>query len=294
MKLDKLKLAALILSGLLGAGCAEIASTVSSIPGVSESVKPAADIAQKVGSKAIDASKEISDSEEYYLGRGVAARVLAQYPLSKDLALNTYVNEVGQTVARKSTRPRTYKGYHFAVLDSSTPNSFACPGGIIFITKGMIKTCCNEDQLAAVLAHEVGHIANRDGISSISQARWTEVATTAGTEVAKQYGGSLGQLVAQFEGSIDDVFKTVIVNGYSRAAEENADRAGVEMMKRAGYNPAAMTAILTAMGSKGGSGGILGTHPAMTERLDNIKVIAQEANTQMEPARTKRFQAQKI
>ena len=175
-------------------------------------------------------------------------------------------------------------------LESSTPNSFACPGGIIFVTKGMIKNCCNEDQLAAVLAHEVGHVANRDGISSISQARWTEVATTAGTEVAKQYGGSIGQLVARFEGSIDDVFKTVIVNGYSRAAEENADRAGVEMMKRAGYNPAAMTAILTAMGSRGGSGGILGTHPAVADRLENIKAIAQPANTQMEPARTKRFQ----
>lgn len=294
MKLNKGNIAILILVGCLGAGCSQIASTVSAIPGVSESVKPAADIAQKVGSKAIDASKEISDSEEYYLGRGVAARVLAQYPLSKDQALNTYVNEVGQTVAQKSTRPRTYKGYHFAVLESSTPNSFACPGGIIFITKGMLKTCSNEDQLAAVLAHEVGHVANRDGISSISQARWTEVATTAGAEVAKQYGGSLGQLVAKFEGSIDDVFKTVIVNGYSRAAEENADRAGVEMLQRAGYNPAAMVVILTAMGSKGGSGGILGTHPAMTERLDNIKVIAQEANTQMEPARTKRFQAQKI
>ena len=89
------------------------------------------------------------------------------------------------------------------------------------------------------------------------------------------------------------MFKTVIVNGYSRAAEENADRAGVEMLKRAGYNPAAMTAVLTAMSSKGGSGGILGTHPAVTDRLDNIKVIAQEANTQMEPVRTKRFQAQK-
>ena len=294
MNLNKHKLAALIIFGLLGTGCSQIASTVSSIPGVPESVKPAMDIAQKTGSKAIDASKEISDSEEYFLGRGVAARILSQYPLSKDQALNTYVNEVGQTVARKSTRPRTYKGYHFAVLDSSTPNSFACPGGIILITKGMIKTCGNEDQLAAVLAHEVGHIANRDGINSISQARWTEVATTAGAEAAKQYGGSLGQLVSQFEGSIDDVFKTVIVNGYSRAAEENADRAGVEMLKRAGYNPAAMTAVLTAMSSKGGSGGILGTHPAVTDRLDNIKVIAQEANTQMEPVRTKRFQAQKI
>ena len=294
MNLNKDSFVTLILGSFLISGCAALPAAVSSIPAAPASILPAAEIASKVGSKAIDASKEISDSEEYYLGRGVAARILSQNSLSKDQALNTYINEVGQTVAKKSTRPRTYKGYHFAVLESATPNSFACPGGIIFITKGMIKNCCNEEQLAAVLAHEVGHVANRDGISSISQARWTEVATTAGTEVAKQYGGSIGQLVARFEGSIDDVFKTVIVNGYSRAAEENADRAGVEMMKRAGYNPAAMTDILTAMGSRGGSGGILGTHPAVTDRVENIKVIAQPANTQMEPARTKRFQAQKI
>ncbi|HSO71357.1 MAG TPA: M48 family metalloprotease [Thermodesulfobacteriota bacterium] len=294
MNLIKDSFVTLILGSFLISGCGALPAAVSSIPAAPASILPAAEIASKVGSKAIDASKEISDSEEYYLGRGVAARILAQNSMSKDQALNTYINEVGQTVAKKSTRPRTYKGYHFAVLESSTPNSFACPGGIIFITKGMIKSCSNEDQLAAVLAHEVGHVANRDGISSISQARWTEVATTAGTEVAKQYGGSIGQLVARFEGSIDDVFKTVIVNGYSRSAEENADRAGVEMMKRAGYNPAAMTDILTAMGSRGGSGGILGTHPAVTDRLDNIKVIAQPANNQMEPARTKRFQAQKI
>jgi predicted Zn-dependent protease len=298
MNSDKKYLAALItLMGFLGAGCSALPSAVSSIHGVPvmpASVAPATDMAQKVGSKAWDASKDISDSEEYYLGRGVAARILSQYPLSKDQALTTYVNEVGQTVAKKSTRPRTYKGYHFAVLESSTPNSFACPGGIIFITKGMIKNCGNEDQLAAVLAHEVGHVANRDGISAIKQSRWTEVATTAGAEAAKKYGGSVGQLVARFEGSIDDVFKTVIVNGYSRAAEENADRAGVEMMKRAAYNPAAMVAILTSMGSRGGSGGILGSHPTVTDRLENIKAIAQPENTQMEPVRTERFQAQKI
>jgi predicted Zn-dependent protease len=291
MKISKNSVVTFILVSFLISGCGGgLPSAISSLPGVPTSAAPAADIATKVGSKAIDASKEISDSEEYYIGRGVAARIMSQYPLCKDQALNTYINEVGQTVAKKSTRPRTYKGYHFAVLESSTPNSFACPGGIILITKGMIKTCCNEDQLAAVLAHEVGHVANRDGINSISQARWTEVATTAGTEVAKQYGGTIGQVVARFGGAIDDVFKTVIVNGYSRAAEENADRAGVEMMQRAGYNPAAMTAILTAMGSRGGSGGILGTHPAVTERLENIRAIAQPANTQMEPERTKRFQ----
>lgn len=273
-------------------GCGTVASTVASLPGIPDSVKPALEVAQKTEEKAVVATRQISPSEEYYLGRGVAARILSRYPLSKDQALNAYVNKVGQTVAQHASGSRPYKGYHFAVLESSTANSFACPGGIILITQGMIKACGTEDQLAAVLAHEVGHVAHRDGVNSISQARWTEVATTAGTEVARQYGGSLGQVVAQFGGAIDDVFKTVIVNGYSRAAEENADRAGVNMLRQTGYNPAAMTAILTVMSAKGGSGGILGTHPTVTDRLENIKAMSQEANTQMEPARTKRFQAQ--
>lgn len=281
----------IVLLAVGAAGCGTMASTVASLPGVPGSVKPAAEIAAKTGEKAVAASREISPSEEYYLGRGVAARILARYPLSQDEGLQTYVNKVGHTVAQKASGSRPLKGYHFAVIESSSANSFACPGGIILITQGMLKACANEDQLAAVLAHEVGHVANRDGVNSINQARWTEVVTTAGTEIAKQYGGALGQVVAQFEGAIDDVFKTVIVNGYSRAAEENADRAGVQMLKGAGYNPAAMSTILSAMSAKGGSGGILGTHPTVTDRLENIKVVASEANTQMEPVRTKRFQA---
>lgn len=302
MNLNRNYLIALIISVLLSAGFRGLPSvpsipgapSIPAVPAAPAGVAPAKEVATKVGAKAINASQEISDSDEYYLGRSVAARILSQYPLSKDQALNTYVNDVGQTVAKKSTRARAYKGYHFAVLESSTPNSFACPGGIIFVTKGMVKNCGNEDQLAAVLAHEVGHVANRDGISSIKQSRWTGVATTAGAEAARQYGGTVGQIVARFEGSVDDVFKTVVVNGYSRSAEQNADRAGVEMLKRSGYNPAAMVAILTSMSSRGGSGGILGSHPTVTDRIDSIKAIAQPENTQMEPVRTKRFQAQKI
>ena len=69
--------------------------------------------------KAAKASHEINDSEEYYIGRAVAARVLSQYPLYQDAKVTEYVNEVGQTVARKSARPNTFKGYHFAVLDTN-------------------------------------------------------------------------------------------------------------------------------------------------------------------------------
>ncbi len=250
----------------------------------------------KVAGKAVEASRPISDSEEYYVGRAVAARVLSTYPLYQDTQLTLYVNEVGQAVARKSSRPNPYRGYHFAVLDTTEINAFACPGGIIFITRGLLKTCANEDELAAVLAHEVGHVANKDGINSISKARWTEVLTTAGTEAAKQFAGPAGSLVTLFEGSIDDVFKTIVVNGYSRSAEAAADQDAVNTLSRAGYDPGAMAALLTKMAAMDkGSGGIFKTHPPTSERLAKVKAQVTEGLASKEMTiRIKRFQSQKL
>jgi len=256
------------------------------------SVSPVAAIAYKGSSKAQDASRPITDSEEYYIGRAVAARVLGNYKLDQNAKLNEYVNEIGQTVARKSSRPNPYRGYHFAVLDTDEINAFACPGGIILVTRGLIKICGNEDQLAAVLAHEVGHVADKDGINSISQARWTQVFTAMGTEAAKQYGGVAGNLVSLFEGSIDDVFKTIVVNGYSRQAEEAADTAALTTLSRAGYDPNALVVLLTKMEAKGkgASGGIFKTHPPTSERLAKVRAaVGQCPPSQGEKIRSQRF-----
>ncbi len=277
-------IAVLLMAPLLW-GCGSISLPLPS------SVQPAAQIAAKTGAKAIHASRPISDSEEYYVGRAVAARILAKYPFYQDQEVTRYVNKVGLTVARKSPRPSPYRGYHFAVLDTQEPNAFACPGGTILITRGLLKNCATEDELAAVLAHEVAHIAHQDGIKSISQARWTEVLTTLGTETARQYGGSAGQMVTLFEGSIDDVFKTIVVNGYSRTAEENADREAVSILRKAGYNPGALAAVLTKMSGKEGAGGIYRTHPPTSERLAKVQPLAPaSASSEKEAVRTARFQ----
>jgi predicted Zn-dependent protease len=258
----------LAVAPFLAGGCAAMA------------VAPMAAIAVKGATKAHEASRPITDSEEYYVGRAVAARILTKYKLSQDAKLTEYVNEVGNVVARKSTRPNPFRGYHFAVLDTPEINAFACPGGIIFVTKGLITTCKNEDQLAAVLAHEVAHVANKDGINSISQARWTEVWTAMGKEAVTVYGGSVAAgLVSLFEGSIDDVFKTIVVNGYSRQAEETADAGAIKELTRAGYDPTALVAVLTIMEAKGkgATSGIFKTHPPTSERLAKVKALASEA-----------------
>lgn len=228
----------------------------------------------QVAQETFSAAKPLSDEEEYYVGRAVAARILSTYPLLENRRLTEYINSVGETVALHSDRPVTYGGYHFALLNSGEINAFSCPGGIIFITKGTINAVRNEDELAAVLAHEVAHINHRDGVSAIQKARLTQVATLIGAQAAQRYTpAQLSQLVGAFEGSVDDVFKTIVVNGYGRSQEYYADESGLSYLLRAGYNPSALEDFLERLVSQGQSsgGGIMKTHPATADRIERVK-----------------------
>jgi predicted Zn-dependent protease len=240
------------------------------------------------------AARPISDEEEYYVGRAVAARILSTYPVNRNRKLMDYVNKVGKTVALHSNKPFTHAGYHFAVLNSKEINAFACPGGTIFITTGMINAVRNEDELASVLAHEVAHVNHRDGIAAIKQARWTEALTVIGTTAAKEYADQdIAKLVKLFEGSIDDIFKTLVVNGYGRDQEINADKTALTFLARAGYNPSALQDFVSRLIEKGksSSGGILQTHPATTARLDNVvqNMPSQKASRNLIRIRKGRF-----
>jgi predicted Zn-dependent protease len=227
----------------------------------------------KVVTATAEASRPLTEEEEYYLGRSVAARILATYPLLKDETATEYVNLVGQTVALHSDKPVTYGGYHFAVLDTDEINAFACPGGIIFITRGVYNFVKNEDELAAVVAHEVAHIVNRDGVKAIQSSRLTNLAVVMGTEaVASTSSADFGELLSIFEGSIQDVFSKVVLNGYSQATEAKADVSGLTYLERAGYDPHALETMLTRIITEGQASerGIMKTHPATSDRLDNV------------------------
>ncbi|HBR20971.1 MAG TPA: peptidase M48 [Nitrospiraceae bacterium] len=220
------------------------------------------------------AARSISEDEEYYIGRAVAASLISQFRLLENKELTDYVNHVGQAVALHSDKPQTYGGYHFAILDSSEINAFACPGGMIFITRGMLNAVRNEDELAAVLAHEVGHISHRDGISAIKKARWTEAVTIIGSKAAREYGSKeLSSLVNIFEGSIDDIVKTLVVNGYGQSQEYDADKAALGYLAKAGYNPGALKDFIGRLITKGRAteGGLLKTHPATSDRLKEVE-----------------------
>ncbi len=237
---------------------------------------------------------DITPEQEYYIGRTVAATVLNKYKPFNNEEANRYLNLVGQTLAQASDRPETFGGYHFVLLDSDEINAFSAPGGLVMVSRGMIRCCQNEDALAAVLAHEIGHVENQHGLRAIKKGRLTSALTILAMEGAKNLGGqNLAEVTQAFEGSISDITSTMMNSGYARAFESQADHAAVTIMERVGYNPEALVDMLGQMKKNLKPGGLdfAKTHPDPESRIAEIRKLIPAASPVMSPpARLQRFQ----
>lgn len=236
--------------------------------------------------------EEISESEEYYIGRAVAAQVLTRYKALNDPGLNAYAQKVAQAVALASDRPSTFKGYHVQVLDSNEVNAFAAPGGFIFVTRGLLKLVKSEDELAGVLAHEVAHVAKKHGLKTIQTSRLTSAFTLLGSEAAKNYTPQqVTQLTSAFEGVVDDVVNKMVVNGYSRDKEYEADKFGAQYAKNANYDPGALKTFLARMAKAegGNTGGMFKTHPAPEKREAELGSLSPSPAYRRSSERGRRF-----
>ena len=266
---------------LILAGCAtvvEMGTTVAHETGVI--TKEEKDYYDRRAQETDSAVRPMTDREEHYVGRAVAATVLGQYELYRDDRLTRYLNKLGQALALASDRPLTYDGYHFAVLNSVEVNALACPGGTILLTLGMLDRARNEEELAAILAHEIAHVNHKDGVKAIQRSRWVQAATALGADAARQLGqGQLDELASLFEGSVGDVVKTLLVNGYSRAEEISADQTAMIIMVRLGYDPNGLTDYLSRLAQEQGDGanrGFFTTHPDMVDRLTCARALITE------------------
>ena len=256
--------------------CASLSATLDNLKdGFDVSDIDSQDV-EKIAETAREVAKSFEDitpEQEYYIGRAVGAVILDQYePYDVD-RVNDYLNLLGQTLAMASDRPELFSGYHFLVLDSDEINAFATPSGLIFITRGMLKLTRNEDMLAAVLAHEIGHIVNKHGLKAIKQSRITsalgKIAVTAGETLG---GEELASLTADFKDSIGDITGTLITSGYSRANEYDADRQAVKILSRFGYDPGALIDLLEEMDKQLVPGGkdFAKTHPDPQKRINAV------------------------
>ncbi len=224
---------------------------------------------QKGAKVARNTFQDLTEEEEYYIGRAVAARILDKYPLAADSKLTSYVEKVGATVAACSDRPTTYGGYHFAVLETDEVNAFAAPGGIIMVTKGMLRTAKDEEELAAILAHEVGHVCAKHGLKAIKQSRLIEAFEFLAVEgAARTSNENLARLSQVYDEVLDDVVEALVEKGYSRKQEYEADELALTIACRASYDPEGLYGALGGLEEKESGGtGLFSTHPPSGERL---------------------------
>lgn len=244
------------------------------VKGAVEKVKEKADTeeikkAVKTAKAVRKGAAEITEEEEHYIGRAVAARLLADMPPVEDEALNRYVQSVLQSVAGASGRPELFSGWHAQVVESDEVNAVSAPGGYVFLTTGLLASLNDEEELAAVLAHEAAHIAERHGVKTIKASRLSKAFALLGQEAAQRSSNKdLGQLTDLFGGSVDDIVKSLVVSGYSQDKEFEADRLGAGYAQAAMYDPQALNRFIER--SSTGKGGFLKTHPGAKKRLKSL------------------------
>ena len=168
------------------------------------------------------------------MGREYNAQILRQYQIYEDEKIQNYVQSIGESLAKKSHRPNLI--YRFTVLDSPEINAFALPGGYIYINRGLMAYMSSEEELAAVLGHEIGHVTARHSVRQYSQAQLMGVLSAA---IEINSGRTAGDLANLASGAL--------LSGYGREMELEADDLGAQYIYQDGYSPQGMYDVLAVL-----------------------------------------------
>ena len=214
----------------------------------------------------------MSEDAELEMGRKYYSQILQSQTLYQDPKIQSYVQSIGDSLAELSHRSDLI--YRFTVLDSPDVNAFALPGGYIFINRGLMVYLSSEEELAAVLGHEIGHVTARHSVRQISQAQVLSIISYA---VAREAGSAAGDLT--------NIASGALVAGYGRDMELQADSLGAEYMAKQGYSASGMIDTIsvlkehelysTEVSKRRGSNqqtyhGIFASHPSNDSRLKEV------------------------
>ncbi len=206
--------------------------------------------------------------QDVQMGKEAAAQVERQFEVVNNPELTNFIQTIGKKL---TSQPQAGNfPYTFKVVADNSVNAFALPGGPAFVHTGLITAADNESQIAAVLAHEITHVALRHGTHQASKANLIQIpAAIAGGMVG---GGLLGTLEQAGIG--------LLANGallkYSRDAETQADLMGAQIMAQAGYNPIEMARFFEKLEAESGKGNnrfkeMLLDHPSPANRVKNVE-----------------------
>ena len=219
---------------------------------------------QKVQKNVQQATTDISEPKEIELGDGIASNLLGAAPLLGDQRIQKYVNNVGRWLALQTERPGL--PWRFSVLDTDDINAFAVPGGCIFITRGLLARMKSEAELAGVLAHEISHVLKKHHLQAIKKGARTDLMAEFADEALQQGGANpaFNKLIS--------AGTEVYARGLDKSDEFEADRMGVVIATRGGYDPYGLPAILQTLHGINPQDSSLSlmfkTHPALGDRLD--------------------------
>ena len=213
----------------------------------------------------------VSTGREEAMGREADPAVITEYGLYGDARIQSYVDSIGQKLAKVSHLPDIK--WHFRVLDSPVVNAFAIPGGYIYITRGIMAYVNSESQLAGIIGHEIGHVTARHSAQQMTQQQIAGIGLLAGAvfvNAFRPYSGIAQQGLG------------ILFLKYSRDHETQADELGIQYAARAGYDPRtipATYATLKRISERSGSTlpNFLSTHPDPGDREVRTTQLSQAA-----------------
>lgn len=212
------------------------------------------------------AAGKVPRRKEIELGEELSAGLLGAVKLVNDPQVHTYVNELGRWLAEQTSRRKKKWPWRFGVLDTEAVNAFAAPGGHVFLTRGLFVLLDNEAELAGVLAHEMGHVIKKHHLSALQKGTQGEVFQDLLVKSSKKNREAIEKLTG--------AGMQLYARGLEREDEYEADRLGVVIAARAGYDPYALLDVLTTIDSLDPHDPNLSlmfsTHPPTGERLARL------------------------
>jgi beta-barrel assembly-enhancing protease len=203
---------------------------------------------------------QMTDDEETKLGEAVSERIRQRYGVVQDPAVHKYVSLVGRALTQAGTRPGLQ--WRFIVLDTDGVNALAAPGGLVHITRGALSLMKSEAELAGVLGHEISHVTEKHTIKAIQKGKMVQI----GADETVGSAGVFNKLV--------DKATDVVMAGFGREEELEADRKGIVIANTVGYSPSGLKDFLTTLAERNKAStqkqGLFASHPEMKERFDKL------------------------
>jgi predicted Zn-dependent protease len=225
-------------------------------------------ISLTIGAIALLAGCGVSTQQEVQMGQQEAQQVNAQLPMVQDAVINSYVNSLGNRIAKLTSRGDLQ--WQFQVVNSDVVNAFALPGGFVYVNRGVLERASNTSEVAGVLGHEIEHVVRRHSVKQMEQAQGANVGVGILCALTGVCQSGVAQAAIQVGG-------TAVFAKFSRTDEVQADEGGFNNVMRAGISPRGMYTFfqkLLAEEQQSGGGNAaawFSDHPGTQDRIADIQ-----------------------